>query len=126
MKRLAEFPLDGGGSVVVEVDDHDSAGPLTRGWRDHDGPAQQAQQSFQQAIGRVQPAARAVLAQFREMADAPDEVVVELGLQLSIEAGSFIAAASSSANFKVALTWRGVPPPVGAGSSSAEPRHLSG
>lgn len=112
MTRLAEFPLDGGGSVVVEVEDLDSAGPLTRGWRAHDAPTQQAQHSFEQAIGRVQPAARAMLAQFRAMTDAPDEVVVEFGLQLSIEAGAFIAAASSSANFKVALTWRSVPPPV--------------
>jgi hypothetical protein len=31
---------------------------------------------------------------------------VEFGLELSAEAGAFIAAASSTANFKVTLSWR--------------------
>jgi hypothetical protein len=42
----------------------------------------------------------------RSLADAPDEVQVEFGLDLHAEAGAFIAAASTGANFKVMLTWR--------------------
>jgi hypothetical protein len=33
-------------------------------------------------------------------------VVVAFGLQLSAEAGAFIASASTSATFNVSLTWR--------------------
>jgi hypothetical protein len=31
---------------------------------------------------------------------------VEFGLELNAEAGAFIASASTSANFRVSLTWR--------------------
>ena len=113
MRRLVEFPLDGGGSVLVEVEDVASTGPVTRGLRDQ-RVAETAQQSFEQAISRVQPAANALLGRLRAMADEPDEVVVEFGLELSAEAGAFIASASTSANFSVSLTWRRRPdPPAG-------------
>jgi hypothetical protein len=46
-----------------------------------------------------------VASQLRSLASAPDEVQVEFGLSLSAEAGAFIAAASTEANFKVSLTW---------------------
>ena len=105
MRRLVEFPLDEGGSVLVEVDDVAVNGPATRGLRDQ-RVTETAQQSFEQAISHVQPAANALLVRLRGMADAPDEVVVEFGLQLSAEAGAFIASASSSATFTVSLTWR--------------------
>jgi hypothetical protein len=105
MRRLVEFPLDDGGSVLLEVEDGPLDGAVTRGMRDN-RVLEHAQQSFDQAIGRVQPAAKALVTRFRTMADPPDELVVEFGLQLSAEAGAFIAAASSTANFKVSLTWR--------------------
>ena len=120
MRRLVEFPLEEGGSVLVEVDDVASSGPATRGLRDQ-RVTETAQQSFEQAVSHVQPAANALLVRLRSMADAPDEVVVEFGLQLSAEAGAFIASASSSATFTVSLTWRrgshprgGQPPTVDA------------
>lgn len=110
MRRLVEFPLDGGGSVLVEVDDVAPGGPVTRGLRDQ-RVTETAQQSFEQAISRVQPAANALLGRLRAMAEVPDEVVVEFGLQLSAEAGAFLASASSSATFTVSLTWRRQPDP---------------
>jgi hypothetical protein len=42
----------------------------------------------------------------RSIADVPDEVQVEFGLDLHAEAGAFIAAASTGANFKITLAWR--------------------
>jgi hypothetical protein len=33
-------------------------------------------------------------------------VQVEFGLDLHAQAGAFIAAASATANFKIAMTWR--------------------
>jgi len=37
-------------------------------------------------------------------------VQVEFGLDLHAEAGAFIAAASATANFKIAMTWRRTEP----------------
>lgn len=58
MRRLVEFPLEGGGEVVVEVDDDISGEPVTRGWGDRRVTTEQAQQTFEAAIGRVESAAR--------------------------------------------------------------------
>jgi hypothetical protein len=105
MRRLVEFPLEDGGSVLVQVDETPS-GPVTRGLGDRQIVSEQAQRTFEQAVARVQPAAQALVRQLRSLADTPEEIGVEFGLELSAEAGAFIAAASSTANFKVTLTWR--------------------
>jgi Trypsin-co-occurring domain 1 len=69
----------------------------------------------------VQPAAQALISRLRALADAPDEVGVEFGLELSAEAGAFIAAASSTANFKVTLSWhRSSPPPTATSAGTAD------
>ena len=109
MVRLLEYPLEGGGSVLIQVEDRhsgDGDGEVTRGWGERDRRViEQAQESFQQAVGRVQPAVQALLAQIRSLADSPDTVSVEFGLELSAEVGAFVANASSKGNFKVSLTW---------------------
>jgi Trypsin-co-occurring domain 1 len=105
MGRLVEFPLEDGGAVLVEVDTG-AAGPVTRGLGDRRGVTEQAQQTFEEAVARVQPAAQALVHRLRALADTPEEIGIEFGLELSAEAGAFIAAASSTANFKVTLTWR--------------------
>jgi Trypsin-co-occurring domain 1 len=112
MSRLVEFPLQDGGTVLVQVDEA-AAEPATRGLGDRRLVTEQAQQTFEQAIARVQPAAQALISPLRALADAPEEVGVEFGLELSAEAGAFIAAASSTASFKVTLTWRRPDPPRG-------------
>jgi hypothetical protein len=104
MGQLVEFPLAAGGSVLVEVTEH-TAGPLTRGLKGAE-VAEQARQTFEVAVGRVQPAIQGVVAQLRSLAEAPDEVHVEFGIDLHAQAGAFIAAVSATANFTVALTWR--------------------
>ncbi|MBA2443968.1 MAG: hypothetical protein H0V49_01385 [Nocardioidaceae bacterium] len=77
---------------------------VTRGLR-QERSIENAQQTFEQAIARVQPAAEAIIGRLRFISDPPDEVHVEFGLELSAEAGAFIASASTTANFKVSLTW---------------------
>ena len=103
MAQLIEFAVGGGQSVFVQVEDS-AAGPVTRGIGAQ-SIATRASQTFEDAISRVRPAAEAIVAQLRSLAAAPDEVGVEFGLALSAEAGAFIAAASTTANFKVSLTW---------------------
>ncbi len=104
MTRLVEFPLDSGGTILVETDDSNAV--VTRGWRDQGARlAEQAQQSFERAIDQIRPAADALLTSLTNTAHAPDEVTVEFAIQLSAEAGAVIASLGSTANFKVALKW---------------------
>lgn len=105
MKRLVEFPLDQGGSVIVEVDDL-ATGPTVRGLKSGSALVEQADKTFQDATAAVTPAARSLIAQLRSIDDAPDEVGIEFGVQLSAQTGAFIASVAGQANFKVSLTWR--------------------
>jgi len=101
--RLIEFAVGGGQSIFVEAEDS-AAGVVTRGIGAQ-SIAIRASQTFEEAISRVRPAAEAIVAQLRDLATTPDEVAVEFGLTLSAEAGAFIAAAGTAANFKISLTW---------------------
>ncbi|MFE2151759.1 CU044_2847 family protein [Streptomyces lavendulae] len=103
MGHLVEFPTSDGCTVLVEVRDP-AAGMTTRGLRDN-AVTQQAQKTFEEAVRRVRPAIQGVLDQLRSLAESPDEIHVEFGLDLHAEAGAFIAAASTTANFTVAVTW---------------------
>ena len=103
MKHLVEFPLEGSGSVLVEVDDT-QAGRVARGTRPGE-VAEKANQTFEAALDKIKPAAQAIITQLRGLNDEPDEVSVEFGIKLSAEAGAFIASAGVEANYKVSLKW---------------------
>ena len=106
MKRLVEFPLDQGGSVLVEIDEP-VAGPTMRGLgKDSSALVEKADKTFEDATAAVTPAARSLIARLRSIGDAPDEVCIEFGLQLSAQTGAFIASVAAQANFKVSMTWR--------------------
>jgi Trypsin-co-occurring domain 1 len=106
MKRLVEFPLDQGGSVLVEVDES-PADPVTRGLgKDGSALVKQADKTFEDATAAVTPAARSLLARLRSIDDPPDEVGIEFGVQLSAQTGAFIASVAAEANFTVSMTWR--------------------
>ena len=110
MGRLVEFDTGGGDRVLVEVSDASSAGPVTRGLG-VDKVAEHAHRTFEEAVDRVRPAAQAIISRLRDLADSPDQVQVEFGVGINAEAGGFIASASTTANFKVTITWRRPPPP---------------
>lgn len=124
MPRLVEFPSDDGGTVTVAVADDGSRGSsheVTRGLRREGNVVERSRMTFDTAVEVVRPAADALLRRLRELHQVPDEVTVEFGVELGAEAGAFIAAASTSAQFRISMTWcrgraltRGVPA-VGAG-----------
>ena len=106
VKRLVEFPLDQGGSVLIETDEP-PAGPATRGLaKDRPTLVEKADETFEDATAAVTPAARSLLTRLQAIDDPPDEVGIEFGVQLSAQTGAFIASAAAAANFKVSLTWR--------------------
>jgi hypothetical protein len=106
MKRLVDFPLEHGGSVLVEVDEA-SAGPVVRGLgKDRLTVAERTDKTFEEATATVVPAASGLLSRLRAAHDPADEISIEFGVQLSAQTGAFIAAAAVEANFKVSMTWR--------------------
>jgi hypothetical protein len=106
MKRLVEFPLDEGGSVLIEVDEP-PAGPTMRGLgKDHSSLVEQADKTFEDATAAVTPAARSLIARLRSIDNPPDEVGIEFGVRLSAQTGAFIASVAAEANFTVSMTWR--------------------
>lgn len=106
MKRLVEFPLEQGGSVLVEIDEA-PAGPTMRGLgKDRPSVAERTDKTFEEATATVVPAARSLLARLRAHDDPADEISIEFGVQLSAQTGAFIASAAVEANFKVSMTWR--------------------
>lgn len=109
MSRLVEFPLDEGGTVLVEITEAGagtSDGPVVRGLDGGTRVIDQAHQSFEQAIDRVRPAAQALVTRLRTIADPPDELNIRFGLDLHAQAGAFIAETGATANFSVEMTWR--------------------
>jgi hypothetical protein len=106
MKRLVEFPLDEGGSVLIEVDEP-PAGPTMRGLgKDCSSLVEQADKTFEDATAAVTSAARSLIARLRSIDNPPDEVGIEFGVRLSAQTGAFIASVAAEANFTVSMTWR--------------------
>ncbi len=104
MKRLIEFPLQSGDSMIVEVDEPEPEGGVVKAARPGEIVAR-AKETLEDALDKIQPAAQAIIAKLRGLHDAPDEIGVEFGIKLSAEAGAFIASAGIEANYKVTLKW---------------------
>lgn len=111
MKRLIEFPLEDGTSILVEIDEPEPEGGVVRAARPGEVVAR-AQQTFSEALDKVKPAASTIIQKLRGLSDPPDEIEVEFGLKLSAEAGAFVAAAGIDANYTVTLKWRKAPSPA--------------
>jgi len=110
MTKLVDFPLENGGSVIVEVEDRSTPrDEVRRGFGAADGPAEiaaRAGETLETAFGRIQPAAGAMVSRLRGLADAPEEIEVEFGIQLSAEVGVIVAHTAGEANFRVTLRWK--------------------
>jgi hypothetical protein len=104
MKRLISFPLEAGGSVMIEVEDA-VGGTVTRGLHPSD-VIETVGNSFEAALEAVKPAAVAVASKFLGFVDAPENVEVEFGLKFAGQAGAFIASASTEAQFRVKMVWK--------------------
>ena len=103
MKRLVEFPLEDGTSLLVEVDEPEIDGVVSAS-RDPN-VIEKAHQTLEASLEKVRPAAQFVVQQFRKLGDEPDEIEVTFGLKLSAEAGAVLASAGVEANYTVKLKW---------------------
>jgi Trypsin-co-occurring domain 1 len=106
MAYLVEVPVDGAQPVLMEVEE--AGDGVVRAARPGEVVAA-ATESFQAALARFRPMASAMVQQFRELGERPQEISVEFGLKLTAEAGMVIAHTGGEANFKVSLLWRSQP-----------------
>jgi hypothetical protein len=107
MRRLISYPLASGGNVLIEVEEAEG-GPVTRGLRPSD-LVETVGNSFEAALDAIKPAATVLAAKLREFADAPEDLEVEFGLKFAGQAGAFIASASTEAQFRIKMVWKGKP-----------------
>ena len=106
MKRFVEFKMEDGGMIVVEVDEPETGG-TTRATRRPEEIAEEAKETFEQALSKVRPATEKVIMTLRGLAYKPDEIEMEFGFSLNAAVGVVIASASTDANYKVTLRWKG-------------------
>ncbi|CAM5673530.1 hypothetical protein SAVIM338S_07099 [Streptomyces avidinii] len=101
MAALARIALDGGGYVLIEapakVDGPVKAGRVSDAIHDLPG-------NLQEALEPVAEAARTVLEQLRKA--GPDEIAVEFGVDLAVEAGAVITKTGAHCHLTVTVTWK--------------------
>jgi hypothetical protein len=104
--ETVEFPLESGGRLLVRVEDTDGyGGVVTRGGRVA-ASLERAEDTFEAALGTIEVVAAGVLGKLSQLATVPSEVRVDFGLELTARAGAILAAAGTTAQLHVGLTWR--------------------
>jgi predicted RNase H-like HicB family nuclease len=104
MKHLVEFPLEEGGSIVVEVDEPETAGTVRAGRGD---TIVKAKETLEEALNNVLPVTKSIVEKIRRIGNKPDEIEINFGVKLTTSASAVIAAATGEANFAVTVRWTG-------------------
>ncbi|HEV2136905.1 MAG TPA: CU044_2847 family protein [Terracidiphilus sp.] len=107
MSHHVTFRLESGESFAAEVDDPIEDHKTVRGLGARTELIIESSKTFEAAIQNVQRAAEVLVDRLRSLSRKPDEVSVEFGVKLSAEAGAIVAKASTDANFKITLKWKG-------------------
>lgn len=101
MKRIIEFPLEDGSSVLIEVDESTEDDRISLG----DRVVQTAQQTLESALERIKPVASAIMTKVQSLNEPADEVEVKFGIKMSAELGAVIAAGNAEVNYEITLKW---------------------
>lgn len=108
MPKILEYLNEDGDIIRIEVESNSRP---SRGSRDDSNETKTMPKKFEQALGTVKAAAKGL----RKVVDdvKPDEFSVEFSLKAEGETGFFtIVKASTSAEFKITLTWKNEQPKV--------------
>ncbi|MDQ1252905.1 MAG: hypothetical protein QG646_2047 [Euryarchaeota archaeon] len=107
MKRLVEFNLEDGSTILVESEDTEAEGEMIRvsSGSTHREIVNFSNKTFEESLGILKPVANTILSKLSDISKQPEEVQVSFGISLNMEAGMFISA-NTGANFNVTLTWR--------------------
>lgn len=114
MSKFVEFPLNGGGVIVIEAVDEKKAGSsgFMRGGEPGGGEAaDKAQASFEASFEQIRQSAEAIITKLSDLSQKPDEVEINFGLRVSAELGQLVVAkAGSDSNYGITLRWRSEKP----------------
>ena len=102
MRKLVEFSSKGAGSTVVEVEVADGLEQTVRAGRVSD-TIEKAEQTLEEALEKIKPAATAIISTLKELAVPPTESKVQFGFKLTAGAGAILASAGVEANYVVTL-----------------------
>jgi hypothetical protein len=103
--RTVEVPVGEGTDEIVRVQIREVDETLVRVGRGARSIVR-AERSLGQMLDTVRPVAESFVTRFQDLANAPDEIVLEFGVSLSAEADIVIASTATEANFSVSLTWK--------------------
>ena len=106
MAELAQFPLSGGGVVVIETDATDSSARRVMRGGGVETAVATATSTFESALQTIRAAAEGILYQLKALSEPPDEVAVEFGVKMSVETGAVITKAAGEGNFRINLSWK--------------------
>ena len=108
MSKYVEFPLEGGGSILIESPDEQPKS--TSGFSRGDSPketAEKAMQSLDQSFESVRQSAELLVNKLRGLSAPPDELEINFALKASGELGNIaIGKAGAEANYTITLRWR--------------------
>lgn len=108
MSKFVEFPLEGGGSIVIETAEEKrpgvsgfvKAGEVSE-------TADPSRQSFDTSMENVRRSADLLVSKLRDLSQPPDEMELFFSLKATGELGSLVVAKSGGdSNFNVTLRWR--------------------
>lgn len=103
VKRIVEFPLESGESILVEVDEAAQTDERI-GLRDQ--VVDKATQTFESALETVKPIANAIITKIGSIKQPADEVEVKFGIKISAQLGAVVASGNSEVNYEITLKWK--------------------
>jgi hypothetical protein len=111
VSKYVEFPLEDGGSIVIES--ADEAMRTSTGFLRSDEGAMApnaARGSFDASMEAVRRSADLLVSRLHGLSVPPDEMEVKFGLKASVELGTLaVSKGGADANFTVTLKWGGRP-----------------
>ena len=100
MKRIVEFPLENGESILVEVDEGSDRIGLG------DDIADKAQKTFESALNTIKPVASTILNKVQSLNQPADEVEVKFGIKMTAGLGAVVASGNAEVNYEITLKWK--------------------
>jgi len=110
MANFVEFPLEGGGTILIEVvgDTKSQTGFTRAGVGDSvKDVADKASQTFDSAMENIRKSSNLLVNKLRDLSQPPDEMEVMFSLKASGELGNIaVGKGGAEANYSVRLKWK--------------------
>ncbi|MBN1236385.1 MAG: hypothetical protein JW999_10120 [Methanotrichaceae archaeon] len=104
MKQLVEYPLEEGGSILVEVTIPEGEAKIQKAGLQKELPIKAAI-TFEAALNTIRPVVNAVISKFDGLKKPPDEVEVQFKLGLKTGANAVLASLEADTNLQLTLKW---------------------